>query len=111
MLRESRDLVLALLAEELPGWRAQRPAGGLSLWVDLGAPVSSALAALAPRHGVRVAAGPAFGVDGSFEQFLRVPFTESPEALARGVRGLAAAWTAIDPSTGGEAPTRTPAFV
>ncbi|HUX70945.1 MAG TPA: PLP-dependent aminotransferase family protein, partial [Cellulomonadaceae bacterium] len=99
------------LAEELPGWRAERPTGGLSLWADLGAPVSSALAALAPRHGVRVVAGPAFGVDGSFEQFLRVPFTEAPEALTRAVRGLAAAWTAIDPSTGSDVPDRTRAFV
>ena len=111
MLRERRDLVLALLAEELPGWRAERPAGGLSLWADISAPVSSALAALALHHGVRVVAGPAFGVDGSFEQFLRLPFTEAPDVLTRGVRELAAAWTAIDPSTGSGLPDRTRAFV
>ena len=44
------------------------PRGGLSLWADLGAPVSSALAAISTRHGVRVVPGTAFGVDGSFEQ-------------------------------------------
>jgi len=94
-LREQRDLLLALLADRLPTWTAGVPVGGLALWVDLGAPVSSALAALAPRHGVRVAPGPVFGVEPGLERHLRVPFTEPPERLARAVDGLAAAWAEL----------------
>ncbi|MCR6703695.1 MAG: PLP-dependent aminotransferase family protein [Cellulomonas sp.] len=94
-LRERRDLVRALIAQRLPSWTPNRPAGGLSLWVDLGAPVSSALAALAPRHGVRVAAGPAFGVEPGLERYLRVPFTEPPDRLELAVDGLARAWAEL----------------
>lgn len=95
MLRERRDLLRGLLAQRLPGWRPNLPPGGLALWVDLGAPVSSALAALAPRHGVRVAAGPLFGVEPGLERYLRVPFTEPPERLERAVDGLARAWAEL----------------
>lgn len=92
VLRERRDLLVGLLRAHLPTWDVPVPAGGLSLWVDLGAPVSSALAASAVRHGVRIVPGPAFGVDGGLEDHLRVPFAESPDVLHRGVEGLAAAW-------------------
>jgi DNA-binding transcriptional MocR family regulator len=91
-LRERRDLLVGLLAERLPSWRTTVPAGGLALWVDLGAPVSSALAASAGRYGVRLAPGPAFGVDLGLERHLRLPFSEHPDALRRAVGGLAAAW-------------------
>ena len=51
------------------------PRGGVTLWVELDAPVSSALARAAERFGVRLAPGPRFGVDGTLERFLRLPFT------------------------------------
>ena len=35
LLRERRDALLAALAAERPAWRAARPAGGMSLWVEL----------------------------------------------------------------------------
>jgi DNA-binding transcriptional MocR family regulator len=94
-LRAGRDLLVALLAERLPGWRFALPPGGQALWVDLGAPVSSALSALALAHGVRVAPGPAFGVDGGLEDRLRLPFTVEPDELRRAVDGLALAWAAL----------------
>jgi DNA-binding transcriptional MocR family regulator len=94
-LRERRDLLVDLLAEQIPSWDVPVPAGGLSLWPDLGAPVASAFTALAVRHGVRVLAGPSFAVDGSFERHLRLPFTEPIETLESGVRALAAAWAAL----------------
>ncbi|MEN0129660.1 MAG: PLP-dependent aminotransferase family protein [Brevundimonas sp.] len=94
-LRVRRDHLVGLLQERLPQWQVPVPRGGLALWVDLGTPASSALAAIAPRHGVRVAAGPAFAVDGSFERNLRLPFSEPPEALERAVDGLALAWDAL----------------
>ncbi len=93
-LRVRRDALLAAMHAALP-WRANVPAGGLSLWVDLGSPVSSTLAAVASGHGVRVAPGSAFGVDGGFEQRLRLPFAAPVDQLERGVAGLAAAWQAL----------------
>ncbi|MBU5423094.1 PLP-dependent aminotransferase family protein [Cellulomonas hominis] len=99
-LREGRDLLAGLLAEALPEWRFTVPAGGQSLWVDLGAPVSSALSALALAHGVRVAPGPAFGVDGGLEDRLRVPYTSDPADLRRAVDGLALAWSALGRGAG-----------
>ncbi|CAM5780066.1 MocR-like transcription factor YczR [Cellulomonas persica] len=105
-LRERRDLLRTLVAQRLPSWSANTPAGGLALWVDLGAPVSSALAALAPRHGVRLAAGPAFGVEPGLERYLRLPFTEPPERLEQAVDGLVRAWAelGVDDTAGPTAP-------
>lgn len=94
-LRANRDLLVRLLGERLPQWRFSVPRGGQCLWVDLGAPVSSALSALALAHGVRVVPGPAFGVDGGMEDRLRLPFTAPPEQLERAVDGLALAWAAL----------------
>jgi len=111
VLRERRDLLAGLLLDQLPSWRFDIPRGGLSLWADLGAPVSSALAALAGRHGVRVVPGTAFGVDGSFEANLRLPFTSSPEHLRRGVDGLASAWAALGGTEPSAGPPRVHAMV
>lgn len=94
-LRAGRDLLAGLLADRLPTWWFAVPAGGQSLWVDLGAPVSSALSALALAHGVRVAPGPAFAVDGALEDRIRLPFTTDQDALRRAVDGLALAWAAL----------------
>ncbi|WP_448629253.1 MocR-like transcription factor YczR [Cellulomonas soli] len=99
-LRARRDLLVGLLADRLPTWRTTPPPGGLALWVDLGAPVSSAVAALASQHGVRLAPGPAFGVDAGLERYLRLPFTETPSALHRAVDGLAATWAALAGTVG-----------
>ena len=104
-LRERRDALLSAVAIERPHWRVSRPAGGMALWVELpeGA-TASALAARGVAHGVRVAPGPRFGVDGGFEQRLRLPFTQPPERLADAVRRLAAAERAL----GSRAPAGSP---
>jgi DNA-binding transcriptional MocR family regulator len=94
LLRDQRDTLVRAVHDALP-WQVSVPAGGLSLWADLGAPLSSALAAVAPRYGVRVAPGSAFGVDGGFDQRLRLPFAATPGQLERGVAGLAAAWAGL----------------
>ena len=90
-LRSNRDALLALVAEHLPSWRAERPQGGLSVWCRLPTPTSTALAVLAPDFGIRLAAGPRFGVGGAFEHHLRVPFTLSPEQLEAAVLALRSA--------------------
>ncbi|QEU90839.1 PLP-dependent aminotransferase family protein [Streptomyces kanamyceticus] len=91
-LRAQRDALTASLARHLPQWRWKLPPGGLSLWVDLGRPVASALAGAALGHGVRIEGGSRFGADpGTHEHRLRVPFTLSPELSEQAVRRLAAA--------------------
>lgn len=90
-LRGNRDVLLALLAEHLPTWQGERPDGGLSVWCRLPAPISTALAVVAPDHGIRLAAGPRFGLGGAFEHYLRVPFTLPPEQLETAVLALRSA--------------------
>jgi DNA-binding transcriptional MocR family regulator len=92
MLGERRDALLAALAASRPAWRVDRPAGGMCLWAQLPAGIAaSALAVRAGDHAVRVAPGPRFGVEGGFEQRLRLPFTQPPLRLAEAVRRLAVA--------------------
>jgi DNA-binding transcriptional MocR family regulator len=90
-LRENRETLLDLLAGHLPTWRSERPAGGLSVWCRLPAPISTALAVVAPDFGIRLAAGPRFGLGGAFEHYLRVPFTLPPAQLEAAVLALRSA--------------------
>jgi DNA-binding transcriptional MocR family regulator len=103
-LRARRDALAAALP---PAWHAPLPPGGLTLWVELDAPRSTALAAVADRHGVRVAAGPRFGVDGAFERFVRLPYTLPEPVLAEAAARLQLAWRAV--AEGADA--RPPALV
>lgn len=100
VLRRGRDALLAAVAEVLPEWRVDPPPGGLSMWLRMPEPVSTALAAVAPAHGVVVAAGPRFGVEGAFEHHVRLPFTESGDRLRTAVERLASAYRTLDPHTG-----------
>ena len=86
----------ARLAEALPDWKTRRPEGGLSLWVELPRADSTRLALAAPEHGVRIAPGVRFGINGAYERFLRLPFSRHEADLDRAVEGLAAAWTTLD---------------
>ena len=71
------------------------PAGGLTAWVNLGAPVSSQLTLAARSEGLQIAAGPRFGTDGAFERFLRIPFSYPADETERAVDALATAWRSI----------------
>lgn len=94
-LRSARERLRERLSVRLPGWRPNAPAGGLGFWVDLGAPISSALTISAERHGVALAAGPRFGLDGAFERFVRLPYTLDAETLDLAVDRLGAAYLAL----------------
>jgi len=94
-LKEGRDWMLRLLAERIPEWEVPSPAGGITTWINLGAPVSSQLAIAARSQGLQIAAGPRFGIDGAFERFIRVPFGQSLSEIERGVDALAAAWATV----------------
>ncbi|WP_203453673.1 PLP-dependent aminotransferase family protein [Jiangella aurantiaca] len=102
-LRTHRDALVAALAERLPTWRARVPAGGLVLWCDLGGPVSSRLVVAAERHGIRLAAGPRFGVDGAFERRLRLPYTHPPDVLGPAVDALEQAFRTVTADGGAAA--------
>jgi DNA-binding transcriptional MocR family regulator len=104
-VRARRDTLARALRHHLPEWRFATPAGGLTLWVELGEPRSSALAAIADRHGLRLAAGPRFGADGAFERHLRVPFSLPEPELETAAERLAVAWRAVTEG----APAGTPA--
>ncbi|MGW2559395.1 MocR-like transcription factor YczR [Streptomyces sp. NPDC001514] len=91
-MRRQRAALAAALAEHIPQWTWQLPPGGLSLWVDLGEPVASALAERALEHGVRIESGAYFATDpGIFEQRLRIPYTTSADDLREAVHRMAAA--------------------
>ncbi|MCI4061758.1 PLP-dependent aminotransferase family protein [Micromonospora sp. R77] len=89
-LATQRDALIEALAQRLPDWRVTAPRGGVTLWVELDGPISSALARAAEETGVRLAPGPRFGLDGTLERFLRLPFTLPAADLAEAVGRLAA---------------------
>ncbi|MFI7214477.1 MocR-like transcription factor YczR [Micromonospora maritima] len=89
-LAAQRDALVAALAERLPDWRVTVPRGGVTLWAELDGPISSALARAAEEVGVRLAPGPRFGLDGTLERFLRLPFTLPAAELVEAVGRLAA---------------------
>lgn len=99
IVRAGRTTMAALLAEHLPDWRpvssGHLPAGGLALWVRLPAPMSSALSAAASRLGVDLPPGPRFGVDGTLERYIRVPYTLPEEQMPHAVHLLARAWHSV----------------
>jgi DNA-binding transcriptional MocR family regulator len=104
LLRHRRELLRSLLREHLPEWSPSPGHGGMSLWVRLPAPTSSALSAAASRLGLVVPPGPRFGVDGTLERFIRVPYTLPDDRLAEAMELLARAWHSV---TGSSAPEPT----
>ncbi|MFE7119600.1 PLP-dependent aminotransferase family protein [Streptomyces sp. NPDC057654] len=90
--RENRDALVAAVRRHLPDWEFTVPHGGLTLWTRTGGLSGSRIAEAGERLGVRVPAGPRFGVDGAFEGYVRLPFTVAgPVAEEAAVRLAAAA--------------------
>lgn len=104
LLRGRRALLLDLLERHLPEWRPLPGTGGMSLWVQLPAPVSSAMCASASRFGVELPPGPRFGVDGTLERFVRIPYVLPGEQLTEAVDVITRAWHSV---TGSTAPQST----
>ncbi|WP_431239463.1 PLP-dependent aminotransferase family protein [Mycolicibacterium aichiense] len=95
ILRGRRALLLELLEQHLPEWRPLPGTGGMSVWVQLPAPVSSAMCASASRLGVELPPGPRFGVDGTLERFVRIPFALPEDELTEAIELLGRAWRSI----------------
>lgn len=84
-LRIQREALVQSLQRHTPEWSWQLPPGGLSLWVDLGEPVSSALAERAAAAGVHIGRGARFGVDpGTFEHPAADPVHPARRPAGRG---------------------------
>lgn len=95
LLREGRDAAITALGDRLPQWRVPTPGGGVSLWVELDAPLSSALVMDVRSRGLLLSAGPRFSVAGGHDRHLRIPFTAPPEDLTRGIGLLAESWRTV----------------
>lgn len=91
LLTARRDALVAALGRELPGWRFTVPRGGLCLWAELERPEAEALAEAAQAEGVRIVPGPTFGVGGTLDRRVRLPFTQPPDRLEEAVTRLAGA--------------------
>jgi DNA-binding transcriptional MocR family regulator len=87
-LATHRDVLAEALREHCPRWRFRLPAGGLFLWVELDAPVSTRVAVAAQSHGVRLAPGSRFGAHGGFERRLRLPYAQPLDVLREAARRL-----------------------
>ncbi|WP_109211154.1 MULTISPECIES: PLP-dependent aminotransferase family protein [Microbacterium] len=95
LLRSGRDAVISALTGALPEWEIPEAHGGVSLWIELGKPLSSPLVMEARSRGVLLSAGPRFSVDGGHERHLRVPFTAPPDEMVRAAEVLADAWASV----------------
>ncbi|MEO3870816.1 PLP-dependent aminotransferase family protein [Nonomuraea sp. B12E4] len=90
-LRASRDALVSGLRAHLPEWTFAVPRGGGTLWVRLDGGGATPFAEAALTHGVRLAPGPWFGLEGTLESYLRLPYTQPPQVLADVVIRLRAA--------------------
>lgn len=95
VLAEGRDAAVEEFARLLPSWRVPRVDGGISLWVGLGAPLSSRLVLGARSRGVLLSSGARFAVDGGHERHLRIPFGGQPATLRRAIALLAESWAEV----------------
>jgi DNA-binding transcriptional MocR family regulator len=104
-----RDALVGALTEMLPEWRYFIPSGGVMLWAELDGPISSALARAAEDVGVRLAPGPRFGMDGTLERFIRLPFSLPADDLIEAVRRIASVRHDLDHTS--RPAWRTPAVI
>jgi DNA-binding transcriptional MocR family regulator len=95
LLRSGRDALVSALAQDLPQWRVPSTHGGVSLWIELDAALSSALVMDVRSRGVLLSAGPRFSIEGGHDRHLRMPFTAPPDDLVRATRELAQSWAAV----------------
>ena len=95
LLREGRDALVTALRDQLPEWRVPQVHGGVSLWIELDAALSSALVMDVRSRGVLLSAGPRFSVEGGHDRHLRIPFTAPPDDLIRAVGELAGSWRRV----------------
>jgi DNA-binding transcriptional MocR family regulator len=89
VIRLRRTALARGLDRRLPSWSYSLPPGGLYLWTELPAPISTSLALEASRRDLLLTPGPRFAAAGVLERHLRLPFTLAQEQLDRAVEILA----------------------
>lgn len=95
MLTEQRRLALDAIADLLPEWMPQVPAGGGSLWIRLPEARATALAQRSERQGVRLLPGPTFSVDDRLDDHVRISYANDPDLTREGIERLASTWQAL----------------
>lgn len=93
-LRAARDAAMTALAAQLPDVRFGRPAGGMSLWLEVGRSAARVVEA-AEEAGLLVAGGSRFAVDAGYDQFLRLPYVLDPTTMTEAVSRLATAYARV----------------
>lgn len=101
-VQPARDLLAALLGEQLPDWKFCVPQGGQYLWVELPTRQASSFTYHAARYGVRLFPGASMGIGDMPDSFLRLPFTLAPAQLPEAVARLRAAWQDFGSRSGQE---------
>jgi DNA-binding transcriptional MocR family regulator len=90
-LQEGRTAVEAGVAG-IPGFRMPSTPGGLSAWVDIGAPLSTSLSLAARERKLILPPGPRFATGGVLERRLRIPITLAPDRTTEAMQRLSLAW-------------------
>lgn len=91
-LRSRREAMTAALTTHLPSWRFRPPAGGMSVWVDLGGVPGDSFANTAARYGVRLSPGRVYHALGHDTGHVRLPLTHDIDTTNEAIRRLADAW-------------------
>lgn len=97
-LHAGRSAVSAGL-EAIGDLRMPRTPGGLSAWIDLGAPISTRLSLAARDRRLIAPPGPRFSTGGVLERFLRIPITYPPERTIEALERLRLAWDDVREGT------------
>lgn len=93
-LKAGREAVATGVAS-IGGLSMPSTSGGLSAWLDLGAPISTALSLAARDHQLILPPGPRFSTGGVLERRLRIPITLPPERTADAMARLHLAWNDV----------------
>ncbi len=99
-LTPRRDLVIEMLKQEAPSWSCQVPQGGLFIWAQLPFGDARDLAQEALQRGVKVTPGTTLSVDGTHNDWLRLPFLMPMDRLQIGLERLIDAWEYYAARTG-----------
>lgn len=100
-LKARRDMCASLMQEYFPQWKFRMPEGGLSFWVELPEMMATRFAARAEGSGIHIGVGTRFGLAGSGERNLRLPFTLDDETLRRAFTTLQPIWATLAGQSGG----------
>lgn len=92
-LSRRAEVLLDLLDQHLPQWKASVPDGGLTVWAQLPEQIAEDFTQRAFRFGVAVSPGAAHCPGQERTDRIRLAFAHEPDVLAEGVHRLARAWS------------------